>query len=51
MTLFTDASLTGAGAVLFTADGRVITFAAVWNATERTRRIEEFLAFSSGTRH
>ena len=43
-TLFTDASLTGAGAVLFTADGRVITFAAVWNAKERTRRIEELEA-------
>ena len=42
--MFTDASLTGAGAVLFTADGRVLTFAAVWNAKECTRRIEELEA-------
>ena len=44
VTLFTDASLTGAGAMLFTEDGLVFTFAAKWTNLEKSRRIEELEA-------
>ena len=47
VSLFTDACLTGAGAVLFTDDGQVLTWSRKFTPLESSRRIEELEAIAA----